>query len=193
MYEYLTGKIVELTPAFVILETGNIGYFINISVNTYSGLNGKDQCQLFIHQVVREDAHLLFGFQSPKERMVFRSLITVSGVGANTARMMLSSLTPGEIQKAIIENNVILLQSIKGIGAKTAQRIIIDLRDKLGKIEDSTEIFLSENNTIKEEALSALVMLGFAKKEVEKVLIKVLTANPEFTIEQLVKASLKSL
>ncbi|MFC2118837.1 Holliday junction branch migration protein RuvA, partial [Bacteroidota bacterium] len=191
MYEYIIGEITELTPAYVTIETGNIGYFINISVNTYSELSEKTKCKLFLHQVVRDDAHLLFGFINTRERYVFRSLITVSGIGANTARMMLSSLTPDEIRQAIVENNVILLKSIKGIGAKTAQRVIIDLRDKLGIMEETSEIFVSKNNTIKEEALSALVMLGFTKRDVEKVLDKILNTNRDFTVEELVKASLK--
>ncbi|MFC2121358.1 Holliday junction branch migration protein RuvA [Bacteroidota bacterium] len=193
MYEYIIGEITELTPAYVTIETGNIGYFINISVNTYSELSEKTKCKLFLHQVVRDDAHLLFGFINTRERYVFRSLITVSGIGANTARMMLSSLTPDEIRQAIVENNVILLKSIKGIGAKTAQRVIIDLRDKLGIMEETSEIFVSKNNTIKEEALSALVMLGFTKRDVEKVLDKILNTNRDFTVEELVKASLKNL
>ena len=193
MFEYIIGEITELTPAYVIIENDNIGYFINISVNTYSELSEKKQTKLFLHQVVREDAHLFFGFINTSERYVFRSLITVSGIGANTARMMLSSLTPDEIRRAIVENNVVLLKSIKGIGAKTAQRIIIDLRDKLGKMEESSEIFVSKNNTIRDEALSALVMLGFTKRDVEKVLEKVLNTNRDFTVEELVKASLKNL
>jgi len=193
MYEYILGEIIEITPAYVILETGNIGYFINISVNTYSGLSEKKNCKLFLHQVIRDDAHLLFGFITEQERYVFRSLITVSGIGANTARMMLSSMTPDEIRTAIVENNVILLKGIKGIGAKTAQRVIIDLRDKLGKMDESAEIFISQSNTIRDEALSALVMLGFTKKDVEKSLDKVLKDKSDSSVEELVKLSLKNL
>jgi len=193
MYEYILGEIIEITPAYVILETGNIGYFINISVNTYSGLSEKKNCKLFLHQVIRDDAHLMFGFITEQERYVFRSLITVSGIGANTARMMLSSMTPDEIRTAIVENNVILLKGIKGIGAKTAQRVIIDLRDKLGKMDESAEIFISQSNTIRDEALSALVMLGFTKKDVEKSLDKVLKDKSDSSVEELVKLSLKNL
>lgn len=193
MYEYISGEIVDLTPACVIIETANIGYFINISVNTYSCLSGKQNCKLFLHQIIRDDAHLLFGFINLQERFVFRSLISVSGIGANTARMMLSSMTPDEIRNAIVESNVILLKSIKGIGAKTAQRIIIDLRDKLGKLDGSDEIFVSQSNTIREEALSALVTLGFAKKDVEKAIDKVLKEKSDCTVEELVKLSLKNL
>jgi Holliday junction DNA helicase RuvA len=193
MYEYILGEINELTPAYVIIESGNIGYFINISVNTYSDLTEKKNCKLFLHQIVRDDAHLLFGFINTQERFVFRSLISVSGIGANTARMMLSSMTPEEIKKAIIENNVALLKGIKGIGAKTAQRVIIDLRDKLGKLDEAADIFVSQSNTIRDEALSALVMLGFAKKDVEKSLEKVLKEKLDCTVEELVKLSLKNL
>ena len=131
MFEFITGDIVERTPAFVVLETGNVGYYINISLHTYSLLPGQNPCQLFIHQIVREDAHILYGFTSREEREIFRQLISVSGIGANTARLILSSLAPREIEQAINESNVAILQNIKGIGAKSAQRIIVDLRGKL--------------------------------------------------------------
>ncbi len=192
MYEYIQGKVAELTPANVIIENNGIGYFINISLNTYSSLSGKENAVVFIHQVVREDANLLFGFFGKSERDIFRHLISVSGIGANTARMMLSSLSPAEIKEAILSSNVKVLNGVKGIGAKTAQRIVVDLSDKVGKSEISGEFLLTESNTNREEALSALVMLGFTKNTVEKVLDKLLKNNPLAGVEELVKQALKS-
>ena len=193
MYEFITGDIVEKTPTFIILETGNVGYFINISLFTYSLLPDQNPCQLYIHQIVREDAHILFGFISKEEREVFRQLISVSGVGANTARLILSSLSPLEIQQAINEGNVLELQQIKGIGAKSAQRIIVDLKGKISMAAEMDELFPSKSNTIKEEALSALVNLGFAKKTVEKVLDQIGKGNDQLTVEALIKEALKKL
>ncbi|MHA7112272.1 Holliday junction branch migration protein RuvA [Sunxiuqinia elliptica] len=194
MYEYIQGKITGLTPTNAIIEAGSIGYFINISLNTYSLVNGKEQCKLFLHQVVREDAHLLYGFAESGERELFRLLVSVNGIGSNTALMMLSSLSPEEIRKAILEENVTLLKSIKGIGAKTAQRVIIDLKDKIGKTTASDQILMTPaDNTIRDEALSALVMLGFAKKNIEKELDKLLKANPDLTVEETIKMALKGL
>ena len=193
MYEFITGDIVEKTPTYIILETGNIGYFINISLFTYSLLPDQKPCQLFLHQIVREDAHILFGFINKEEREVFRQLISVSGVGANTARLILSSLSPVEIQQAINEGNVLDLQKIKGIGAKSAQRIIVDLKGKINTASEMDQLFPSKSNTIKEESLSALVNLGFAKKTVEKVLEQVLKGNDQNTVEELIKEALKKL
>ncbi len=193
MYEYINGLITELTPTAVIIECGGIGYYINISLNTYSKLSGHKTTKLHLHHVVREDAHLLYGFSDHKEREIFRSLISVSGVGVNTARVMLSSLTATEIQTAIIANDTKTLQGIKGIGAKSAQRIIIELKDKLGKDVDLAEISLPQDNTNKEEALSALVMLGFAKNTVNKVVDKLYKANPTVSVEELIKLALKQL
>lgn len=192
MYEYIQGKITELTPASVVIDNQGIGYFINISLNTYSALSGKEQAIVFVHQVVREDAQLLFGFYNKTERDIFRQLITVSGIGANTARMMLSSMSPDEIREAILTANVKILSGIKGIGAKTAQRVIIDLKDKVGKSDISNDFLLSISNTNREEALSALVMLGFTKNTVEKILDKILKDNPKAEVEELVKQALKS-
>jgi len=193
MFEYIKGDISELTPTAVIVENHGMGYYINITLNTYSQLSGHKSAQLYLHQVVRDDAHLLFGFKELKERDVFRLLISVSGVGANTARVMLSSLTAEEIKKAIFSNNSKTLQDVKGIGAKTAQRIIIELKDKIGKEDELGEILLPQNNTIREEALSALVMLGFAKNTVTKVLDKVIKANAPASVEELIKIALKQL
>lgn len=193
MFEYIKGVIDDLTPTSVVVETSGIGYFLNISLNTYSKLSGRKEAQLYLHQVVREDAHLLFGFFDANERSVFRYLISVSGVGANTARMMLSSLTPSEIQTAIVSSDVKTLQGVKGIGAKSAQRIIIELKDKLGKDTDISDFSFPQNNTTKEEALSALVMLGFAKNSVTKVIDKIFTANLDASVEDLIKLALKQL
>ena len=194
MFEYIHGKIAGLTPANAVIEAGSVGYFIHISLNTYSLVNGKEQTKLYLHQVVREDAHLLYGFAELAERELFRLLISVNGIGSSTALMMLSSLTPEEIRSAILEENVNLLKSVKGIGAKTAQRVIIDLKDKLGKVPVSDQILISpQNNTIRDEALSALVMLGFARKNIEKEIDQILKANSNLTVEQVIKMALKSL
>jgi len=199
MYEFIEGRLVELTPAYAVIQTGGLGYFVNISVNTYSQVfdfkkdKDHDNLKLFLHFVVREDAHLLFGFFTTKEREIFRQLITVSGIGANTARMMLSSLNPLEIQRAIAEGNVNVLKGVKGIGLKTAQRVIVDLKDKIGLDATTDEKFLFANNRTKEEALSALVTLGFAKSTVDKLLDKLLTAKPEMTVEELIKQTLKNV
>lgn len=193
MFEYIKGELVDLTPTSVVLENNGIGYYLNISLNTYSKLSGHKTAQVYLHQVVREDAHLLFGFIDANERSIFRHLISVSGVGANTARMMLSSLTPSEIQSAIVSSSAKTLQGVKGIGAKSAQRIIIELKDKLGKDTDLGDISLPQNNTTKEEALSALVMLGFAKNSVAKVIDKLFAANPSASVEDLIKLALKQL
>ena len=193
MYEFISGNITELTPAHIVVENGGIGYFINISLNTYSALSGKQASRVFLHQVVREDAHLLFGFADREERALFRLLITVSGIGANTARLMLSSLTTAEIQKAIAGGNADTLKGVKGIGLKSAQRIIVDLKDKLGKLAGSGEIFTVTDNTIREESLSALIMLGFPKNSVEKVINRLLADGEITSVEDLVKRALKKL
>ncbi|MDQ2179976.1 Holliday junction branch migration protein RuvA [Marinifilum sp. D714] len=193
MFEYIKGELADLTPTSAIIENNGIGYFIHISLNTYSQLSGHKTVQLYLHQVVREDAHMLYGFIDTREREIFRHLISVSGVGVNTARVMLSSLSPAEIQTAILSNNAKTLQGVKGIGAKSAQRIIIELKDKLGKDSEILEISLPQNNTNKEEALSALVMLGFAKNAVYKVVDKIYTANPTSSVEDLIKLALKQL
>ncbi len=193
MYEFIRGRITSLNPASVVVETGGFGFIINISLNTYSKLKGEKEGYLFLHQVVREDAHVLFGFAENRERELFRNLISVNGVGAGTAIMMLSSLNPDEITAAVASGNVELLKSIKGIGIKTAQRIIIDLKDKLVKIADNTQILISTDNTLQNESLSALVMLGFTKKDAEKVVAKIIRDNPDATVERVVKTALKRL
>jgi len=193
MIDYIKGAITQITPTFLTLETGGIGYLLNISVSTFSKLEGKNEYKLLVHEVIREDSHQLFGFADSEERNIFRLLISVTGVGANTARMMLSSLSPGEIEKAIIGSDVNILKSVKGIGLKTAQRIIVDLKDKLGKQTGSGEIFAFADNTKREEALSALVMLGFAKSAVSKVLDKIVREEKNLTVEDMIKRALKNL
>lgn len=192
MYEYITGKLSGLTPAGVVIETAGIGYFLHISVNTYARINGMEHSQLFLHQVVREDAHLLYGFADKDERDFFRMLISVNGIGAAIAIMMLSSYHPDDLREAILTENVNLIKSIKGIGAKTAQRVIIELKDKVGKGPATGKIFNAGNAIVRQEALSALEMLGFNKKAVEKSIDQILAAQPELTVEQLLKIALKS-
>jgi Holliday junction DNA helicase, RuvA subunit len=193
MIDYIKGNLTQVNPTYITVETGGIGYFINISVNTFSRLESKTEVRILIHEVIREDTHQLFGFADRPERDIFRHLISVSGVGANTARMMLSSITPEEIEKAILGSDVNLLKSVKGIGLKTAQRIIVDLKDKLGKQAGSGEIFAFADNTKREEALSALVMLGFAKNAVSKVLDKIVREEKNLTVEDMIKRALKNL
>ena len=193
MIDYIKGEITQITPTFLTMETGGIGYLINISITTFSKLEAKKEFKILVHEIIREDSHQLFGFADYEERDIFRLLISVTGVGANTARMMLSSLNPAEIEKAILGSDANLLKSIKGIGLKTAQRIIIDLKDKLGKHAGSDEIFAFADNTKREEALSALVMLGFAKNAVSKVLDKIVREEKNLTVEDMIKRALKNL
>ena len=194
MFEYVKGPITDLTPTYIVVECSGVGYYINISLQTYSILEGKKESLIYLHQVVREDAHLLYGFANKEERELFRLLISVSGVGANTARVILSSMSPSEIQKAIIQGDINALKQIKGIGLKTAQRIIVDLKDKIsGKELGSTQLFATINNTTRQEALSALVMLGFNKSAVEKVLDQLLKEDNSHSVEGLIKLALKRL
>jgi holliday junction DNA helicase RuvA len=193
MIDYIQGDITQLNPTFLTMETGGIGYLINISVTTFSKLDGKKEYKILIHEVIREDSHQLFGFADSEERDIFRLLISVTGVGANTARMMLSSLNPAEIEKAILGSDADLLKSVKGIGLKTAQRIIVDLKDKLGKHTAGVEIFAFADNTKREEALSALVMLGFAKSAVSKLLDRIIREEKNLTVEDMIKKALKNL
>lgn len=193
MYEYVSGKIVESSPAHVVLENNGLGYFLSISLTTYTAIKELKETTLFVHENIREDAYLLFGFYSKDERTLFRQLISVSGIGANTARMMLSSMPPGELKVAIITGNANQLKGIKGIGLKTAQRVIVELKDKLGKEGGDEKLFMSTDNTVREEALSALVMLGFARAASQKVVDKLLVAEPGSKVEQIIKQALKML
>lgn len=195
MIEYIKGVITEMNPACLVIESAGIGYFVNISLNTYTDLNSKgpEEIILPVHEVIREDARLLFGFAGRAERELFRLLISVNGVGPNTARMVLSSLKPSEIERAISDSNVNLLKSVKGIGLKTAERIIVDLRDKVGKVAGAAEFFAHRDNTIRDEALSALTMLGFVRSASMKVIDKLLTENKDLTVEELIKHALRNL
>ncbi len=193
MLEFIHGDILEVNPAYVVMQNQGLGYFVNISLNTYSSLSGRDQGLVYIHEIVREDAYMLYGFADKQERETFRNLISVNGVGANTAAMMLSSLSPEEIKTAITQEQVNTLKAIKGIGAKSAQRIIVDLKDKLAKEDAAGEIIAPTDNTNQEEALSALVTLGFSKKQVEKVLEQLTNEQPDLNVESLVKKALKKL
>jgi Holliday junction DNA helicase RuvA len=194
MYAYIDGKLVFKSPAFVVIDAGGVGYHINISLNTFSKLANTERCKLFTWLHVKEDAHTLYGFIDEGERRLFLHLISISGIGPNTGRMMLSSITPEEIQSAIISGNVSLIQRIKGIGPKSAQRIILELQDKLRKEGTDTLSPAPLNKTVKDEALSALVMLGFARQAAEKVLDQEINKNSgDLTVEQLIKFALKSL
>lgn len=194
MIHHINGRLVEKAPTHAIIEANGIGYFINISLVTFSKLGQDENCKLYTHLSIKEDAHTLYGFAEKSEREIFRQLISVSGVGASTARVMLSSLSSEEITTAIITADVKTLQGIKGIGAKSAQRIIVDLKDKLGKIDGIEQNILTfANNTTHDESLSALLALGFTKNAVEKVLSKVMKAQPDLTVEGLIKEALKNL
>ena len=193
MYAFISGKVTEKTPAYVVIDNHGIGYFINITLNTFTAIGEKEEVKLYTHTQILEDAHNLFGFYSQKERDLFELLISVSGVGCNTARLILSSLTVSELSNAIANDDAKTIQSVKGIGTKTAQRIVIDLKDKLKKIDVQTEIFSVPNNTIRTEALSALTILGFNKAAIEKALDKILKQNPDATVEALIKEALKIL
>jgi Holliday junction DNA helicase RuvA len=193
MIDYIKGTITELNPAYVVVECNGIGYSINISLNTYAELDKAVNCKILIHEAIREDAHLLFGFFSENERDLFRQLITVSGVGAGTARMMLSSIRPPELREAITGGDVGILKAVKGIGLKTAQRIIVDLKDKIGKHVGSGEIIAFSDNTAREESLSALVMLGFARNSAAKVIDNLLREDKSLQVEEIVRRALKLL
>ncbi len=193
MYEYISGKVIEKSPVHIVIENNGLGYFINISLNTFTAVGDNKEATLFIHEHIREDVFSLFGFFDNGEREVFRQLISVSGIGANTARMMLSSLPPDEVISAIRTENIPVLTSIKGIGNKTAQIIIIYLKDKVGKLEGDEKLFALKDNTNREEALSALVMLGFNKNTSQKAIDKILSKEPNSKFEQIVKMALKIL
>lgn len=193
MYEYLNGRLAFKAPTHVVLDVGGIGYHIHISLHTFSQIKDNEQCKLFISFQVREDAHTLFGFAEEGERRLFEHLISVSGIGPNTGRMILSSITPEEIQSAIIQGNIPLIQRIKGIGPKTAQRMVLELQDKLKKQGPDALTVVHRQQSVPDEALSALIMLGFTRAQAEKVLAGVLQGNPGLTVETLIKEALKKL
>jgi holliday junction DNA helicase RuvA len=193
MITHIRGKLVEKNPTFAVIETNGVGYWLNISLNTFSQIPDNESILLYTHLAVKEDSHTLFGFFSKIEREIFRLLISVSGVGPSTARTMLSSMSTDEIQQAIASGNVGLIQSVKGIGAKTAQRVLIDLKDKILKTYGIDEVSITESNRNKIEALSALEVLGFTKKQSEKVLDKILLEDATLSVEILIKKALKKL
>ena len=193
MITHIQGKLVEKNPTDVVIECNGIGYLLNISLHTYSQIPDKENIKLYTHLQVREDSHTLFGFSSLAEREIFRLLISVSGIGASIARTMLSALTPKEVREGIATENVALIQSIKGIGLKTAQRTIIELKDKILKVYDIDEVSVSQDNTAKVEALSALEALGFNKKQSERVIDKFVASQPQANVETIIKEALKSL
>ncbi|MBH83273.1 MAG: Holliday junction branch migration protein RuvA [Flavobacteriales bacterium] len=193
MITHIKGKLIEKNPSFVIIDCNGVGYLLRISLQTFSKLSNDEQCMLFSHLAIKEDSQTLYGFFDKNERELFRQLISVSGVGPNTAQMILSSLTPQEIQQSILTENVIVLKGVKGIGGKTAQRIILDLKDKIAKIGITTNSSSNSYNTIREEALSALTMLGFSKSSMEKFVDDVLQDDCNIEVEELVKQVLKKI
>lgn len=193
MITHIQGRLVEKNPTDVVIDCNGIGYFINISLHTFSELPTTENVKLFTHLLVREDAHTLYGFSSVTEREIFRLLISVSGVGASTARTMLSSLAPEQVLDAIAQNDIITIQSVKGIGSKTAQRVVLDLKDKILKVYGLSSISAGTSNTNKNEALSALETLGFVRKKSEKLVDAILKENPGASVEMIIKQALKNL
>ena len=196
MLDYIKGEITELTPAFVVLDIAGLGYLVNISLPTYTSLNGTKEAKLFVYEVIREDAHILYGFMNSAERQLFLLLISVSGIGSNTARMIMSSYSPEEIQNMIATENVTALNAIKGIGTKTAQRIIVDLKDKILKIvgfSGESVSSIQPNSELKNEAVAALVMLGFNAALSQKSVDQIIKKEPNLRVEQLIKLALKAM
>lgn len=203
MIEYIRGELADLTPALAVVETAGVGYGLNISLNTYTAIQGKKEVKLYVHEVLvaggRDDSFTLFGFASKQERELYRLLITVSGVGANTARMILSSMSPNELCSVISTGNDKMLKGVKGIGLKTAQRIIIDLKDKIVSLGIAEELpanggnVTMVNNDVKDEAVSALTMLGFSPAPSAKVVVEILKAQPDLAVEQVIKIALKQI
>ena len=194
MIAHIEGKLSVKTPTYVVVDCGGVGYSIQVSLHTYEQLGNSENVRLLTHLVIKEDSHTLYGFMQDDERQLFTQLISVSGVGPNTARLMLSSLKPADIRQAISEGNWALIKTVKGIGEKTAQKVVIDLKNKVQKSDVAGELSLVSNRNNKiDEALAALTMLGFSKNEAEKALLKTRQQNPEYTVEELVKHTLKSL
>lgn len=194
MIEYIKGTVTELTPASAVIETaGGVGYFLNISLGTFSALKQGEQAQLYVYEAIREDAYVLFGFKERREREIFQLLISVSGVGPNTARMILSSLSPNEIEQVVATENISVLKAVKGIGAKTAQRIIVDLKDKIKPATSTLVNSMPRVSEIYEEAVAALSMLGFPPQASQKVVQKLLQNTPGIQVEEVIKQALKLL
>jgi holliday junction DNA helicase RuvA len=203
MYEYIQGKLIEINPVYAVIDTGGTGFIMQITLNTFTIISGMENCKLFVHQVIREDVHVLFGFADQDERELFRQLISVSGVGPNTARLLLSSLNSSELKEAIVTGKVGVLKSVKGIGEKSAQRIIVDLKDKIDKGISWPQKVEISHNTIREQSLSGLVVLGFPRKVAEKAIDEVIrdfrqpgdndTEKGALSVERLIKEALKRL
>ncbi len=193
MIEYIKGELAELTPTYAVIDCGGVGYMLNISVPTYSSLDGLKEAKLLVHEAIREDAHVLYGFINEQERSLFRSLIGVSGVGANTARMILSSIAAPQLEQIIITGDHAMLKKVKGIGSKTAERIIVDLKDKIKPIGDSLILQPTVTNEVYEEALAALVMLGFNRVQSQKVLKKLFDREPSIAVEVAIKKALSMM
>ena len=193
MIAHIHGKLVEKTPTHIIIDCGGVGYHINISLHTYSLLPNTDFIKVHTYLQIKEDAHTLFGFVEKSEREIFKLLLSVSGIGSSIARTMLSSLDPKQITNAIASSDVVTIQSIKGIGSKTAQRVILDLKEKVLKLYDLDEVSMSQSNTNRDEALSALEVLGFVRKSSEKIVEKIVKEDPEASVESIIKKALKNL
>ena len=193
MIEYISGSLAELTPTYVVIDNHGLGYLINISLTTYAELEGKADVKLLIHEAIREDAYVLFGFATAQERVLFQQLIGVSGVGANTARMILSAIAPSELEIVIVSGDDKKLKAVKGVGAKTAQRIIVDLKDKIKPADSTLTLEQTPSNDAFDEALAALLMLGFAKPQSQKVLSKLFKEEPTLKVEKAVKKALSML
>ena len=195
MYEYIQGPVAELAPAYAVVDAGGVGYFLHISLQTYSEIESADTAKLYVHYVVREDAQLLYGFATKRERELFRLLISVSGVGGNTARMILSTYSTSELQNIIATGNAVLLKNVKGLGLKTAQKIIVELNGKMLDLSDvgQSVVMTGGNNEVYEEALAALMMLGFTKVASEKTLRQIVKESPSISIEDAVRDALKRL
>ena len=193
MITHLSGKLVEKNPTYIIVECHGVGYFLNISLHTFSALPENENIKVYTHLQVKEDSHTLFGFMEKTEREIFLLLISISGIGPSIARTMLSSLNPVQVRDAIAGGDVAKIQAVKGIGAKTAQRVIVELKDKILKVHDMGEVSLPSNNTTKEEALSALEVLGFTRRLSEKVVDRVLSQDSSLSVEETIKQALKNL
>lgn len=197
MYEYISGAVAESTPTYAVIEAGGVGYFINISLKTYSDIEHEKESKLYVHFIVREDQQTLFGFSTKLERELFRQLISVSGVGGNTARMILSTYSPKELQSIIASENAVLLKNVKGLGLKTAQKIIVELSGKMLELGASDlmlpEVTTTANNAIYDEAIAALSMLGFQKSASDKVLKTIFKETPSISVEEAIRAALKRM
>jgi len=193
MITQLQGRLIEKHPTHVVIDCQGVGYEVNISLNTYGQIGNEENIRLYTHLQIREDAHTLYGCFQPVERSIFRLLISISGIGASIARTMLSSMTPVEIQQAIVQENLAAIKAVKGIGLKTAQRVLIELKDKIQTVAGMDEIPVFKSNTIKEETLSALEVLGYPRRQAEKVIDNILQSEPDSSVEALIKQALNKL